>query len=280
MFKIGMFSQLVRVSPRMLRHYEKCGLFYPAEIDKINGYRLYSSSQIPLILRIVALRDMGFSIQEIGDILDNFEEQDNTRKIFQEKSKAIQESISNEMKKMDLLNKMYERIEKGNYTITCGEVILKTIPSIQVLSLRETISDYSYQEALWEKMYAYIGNNDLYTIIENDVIVIYHDTEYKEQDIDIEIAVPVKELRKSTDQFIFKELEPIALAASVICEGSYDKTLPEGETMLAKWIEDNGYEIVGSERAYGLCHPGNEQDPDKYQTEIQFPIVKKHKKER
>lgn len=275
MFKIGMFSQLVRVSPRMLRHYEKCGLFYPAEIDKINGYRLYSASQIPLILRIVALRDMGFSIQEIGDSLDNFEEQGNTQKIFQAKSKDIQESIANEMKKLDLLNKMYERIEKGNYTTTCGEVILKKIPSIKVLSLRETISDYSYQETLWEKMYTYIGENNLYSIIEDDVIVIYHEIEYKEQDIDIEIAVPVTEIRKGTDKFIFKELEAIALAASVICEGSYDKTLPEGETMLAQWIENNGYEIIGSERAYGLRHPKNEQNPDKYQTEIQFPIVKK-----
>jgi DNA-binding transcriptional MerR regulator/predicted transcriptional regulator YdeE len=259
----------------MLRHYEKCGLFYPAEIDKINGYRLYSAAQIPLILRIIALRDVGFSIQEIGDILDNFEEQDNTQEIFQVKSRAIQQGIANEMRKMDLLNKMYERIEKGNYTTTCGEVVLKKIPCIKVLSLREVISDYSYQEVLWEKMYTYIGENNLFSIIEDNIIVIYHETEYKEKDIDIEIVVPVKEMKKSTGSFIFKELESIQLAATVICEGSYDKTLPEGETMLAKWIEDNGYEIIGSERAYGLCHPGNEQDPDKYQTEIQFPIVKK-----
>jgi DNA-binding transcriptional MerR regulator len=259
----------------MLRHYEKCGLFYPAEIDKINGYRLYSASQIPLILRIVALRDMGFSIQEIDDILDNFEEQGNIQKIFKAKSKAIQESITNEMKKMELINKMYERVEKGNYTTTCGEVILKKIPRKKVLSLREIIPDYSYQEALWEKMYAYIEENNLYSILEDDVIVIYHETEYKEQDIDIEIVVPVKEMRKSTGNFIFKELEAIMLAAAVICEGPYDKTLPEGEAMLAQWIEDNGYEIIGSERAYGLRHPGNEQEPDKYQTEIQFPIVKK-----
>lgn len=270
-----MFSQLVRVSPRMLRHYEKCGLFYPAEIDKINGYRLYSASQIPLILRIVALRDAGFSIQEIGDILEDFEEQSNTQKILQVKSRAIQEGIALEMKKLDLLNKMYERIEKGNYTTTCGEVILKKVPCVKVLSLREMISDYSYQEALWEKMFTYIGENNLYNIIEDDIIVIYHETEYKEQDINIEIVVPVKEMRKSTGNFIFKELEPIALAASVICEGAYDKTLPEGEAMLAQWIEDNGYEIIGSERAYGLRHPGNEQDPHKYQTEIQFPIAKK-----
>ena len=51
MFKIGEFSQLVRVSPRMLRHYEKCGLLYPAEIDPYTGYRQYSAGQIPLLSR-------------------------------------------------------------------------------------------------------------------------------------------------------------------------------------------------------------------------------------
>lgn len=66
MFKIGDFSKLVRVSPRMLRHYEKCRLLYPAEIDKFTGYRQYSAAQIPLLTNIVTLRDLGFSIDEIS----------------------------------------------------------------------------------------------------------------------------------------------------------------------------------------------------------------------
>ena len=62
MFKIGAFSQLVRVSPRMLRHYEKCGLLCPAEIDPFTGYRLYSAGQIPLLGKITALREVGSRI--------------------------------------------------------------------------------------------------------------------------------------------------------------------------------------------------------------------------
>ena len=60
LFKIGEFSKLVRVSPRMLRHYEKCGLLNPAEIDRFTGYRQYSAAQIPLLTNIVTLRDLGF----------------------------------------------------------------------------------------------------------------------------------------------------------------------------------------------------------------------------
>jgi DNA-binding transcriptional MerR regulator/predicted transcriptional regulator YdeE len=258
----------------MLRHYEKCGLFYPAEIDKVNGYRLYSASQIPLILRIVALRDMGFSIEEISDILDSFEEKDYIEKIFKSKSTKIQENIAEENRKIELLRATRDRIEKGNYTTTCQDVILKEIPKIKVLSLREIVPDYSYQVALWEKLYDFIDKNNLYPILGDNAIAIYHEMEYKERDVDIEVAVNINDLHESKGSFVFKELDAI-LAATVICDGSYEKILPEGEAVLAKWVEDNGYEIIGSERGYGIRHPGNEQDPHNYQTEIQFPVKKK-----
>lgn len=274
MFNIGKFSQLVRVSPRMLRHYEKCGLFFPAEIDKINGYRLYSATQIPLILRIVSLRDMGFSIEEISDILDSFEEKDNMDKVLNRKFNEIQGKIAEENRKIEMLKGTLHRIEKGNYTTTCENVILKEIPKIQVLSLREVVSDYSYQEQLWERLYSFIGENSMYPILEEAAIALYHEMEYKEQDVDIEVAVPVKEMGKSLGSFVFKELEPIDLAATVICNGPYEKILPEGEGLLAKWIEENDYEIIGSERAYAMRHPGNEQDPNNYLTEIQIPVKK------
>ncbi len=275
MFNIGKFSQLVRVSPRMLRHYEKCGLFYPAEIDKVNGYRLYSATQIPLLLRITSLRDMGFSIEEIRDILDNHGENDYIEKALQSKSAAIEESIAEENRKMERLKATQERIEKGNYTVTCGEVVLKKIASQKLLSLRETVPDYSYQTVLWERLFGFIQEKQLQDILEGRVMAIYHERAYKETDVDIEVAVFVKKMNAGEGPFIFRETEAV-LAAAVVCDGSYEKTLPEGEALLAKWVESNGYEIVGSERAIGIRHPYNEQDPNRYQTEIQFPIRKEN----
>jgi DNA-binding transcriptional MerR regulator len=64
MFKIGEFSKMVRVTSRMLRHYEKCGLLTPTEIDRFTGYRMYTAMQIPILYRIVQLRDMGFGVKK------------------------------------------------------------------------------------------------------------------------------------------------------------------------------------------------------------------------
>ncbi|MGH2183200.1 MerR family DNA-binding transcriptional regulator, partial [Enterococcus faecalis] len=49
MYQIKQFAKLMDISPRMLRHYEKTGIFVPNEIEKKTGYRYYSAHQIPLL---------------------------------------------------------------------------------------------------------------------------------------------------------------------------------------------------------------------------------------
>ena len=69
MFKIGEFSKLGQVSTRMLRHYDKLGLLVPDQIDEWTGYRYYTIQQLPRLHRIIALKDMGLSLQQITDLL-------------------------------------------------------------------------------------------------------------------------------------------------------------------------------------------------------------------
>ena len=72
MLKIGEFSKLSRVSIRMLRHYDEIDLLKPAWIDPESGYRYYSAEQLPIAGRINALKDMGFALAAIGQILDRY----------------------------------------------------------------------------------------------------------------------------------------------------------------------------------------------------------------
>ena len=66
MLKIGEFSRLAQVSTKTLRHYDQCGLFRPAWIDRFTGYRYYTLSQLPQLNRILTLKDLGFSLEQIG----------------------------------------------------------------------------------------------------------------------------------------------------------------------------------------------------------------------
>src|SRR5688572_22415975 len=71
MFKIGDFSKLTCVSVKTLHHYDEIGLFKPLRVDRVTGYRYYSFDQLPRLNRILALKDLGFSLEQVARVLDD-----------------------------------------------------------------------------------------------------------------------------------------------------------------------------------------------------------------
>ena len=70
MIKIGEFSKLVQVPVATLRYYDQLGLLKPVEVDPWSGYRFYSVGQLPRLHRILALKGLGFTLEQIGAVLD------------------------------------------------------------------------------------------------------------------------------------------------------------------------------------------------------------------
>jgi len=70
MLKIGDFSRLSQVSVKTLRYYDEVGLLKPTQVDQVSGYRYYSVAQLRQLHRILALRDLGFSLEQIAHVLD------------------------------------------------------------------------------------------------------------------------------------------------------------------------------------------------------------------
>src|SRR3954447_2211441 len=70
MFSIGDFAGLGRVSVRMLRHYDAIGLIRPAHVDPHSGYRYYTAAQLKLLNRVIALKDLGFTLQQVQTLID------------------------------------------------------------------------------------------------------------------------------------------------------------------------------------------------------------------
>ena len=69
MFSIGEFARHGRVSVRMLRHYDTIGLLRPACVDPVSGYRFYQASQLAELNRVIALKELGFTLQQVQSIL-------------------------------------------------------------------------------------------------------------------------------------------------------------------------------------------------------------------
>ncbi len=69
MLKIGDFSQLAQVSVRALRIYDEMGLLKPVHVDRFTGYRYYEAEQLPRLNRIIALKDLGLTLDQIAQLL-------------------------------------------------------------------------------------------------------------------------------------------------------------------------------------------------------------------
>ena len=70
MIRIGDFARLGQVSIVTLRHYDEIGLLKPVKVDNFTGYRYYSVGQLPRLNRILALKDLGFSLEQIEKVLN------------------------------------------------------------------------------------------------------------------------------------------------------------------------------------------------------------------
>lgn len=70
MLTIGAFAQIGQVTHRMLRHWDAAGLLVPAHVDASTGYRSYDPSQLERLHRIVALRQLGFGLEDIAQFLE------------------------------------------------------------------------------------------------------------------------------------------------------------------------------------------------------------------
>jgi DNA-binding transcriptional MerR regulator len=271
MFKIGEFSKMVRVSARMLRYYEKNGLLVPTQIDRFTGYRMYSASQIPLLSKIVGLRDMGFGADEIKAILPRYEDRVFLRQVLVRKDQEVRCAIAAEQDKLERIAALCGQLEKENVNMVY-DVELKSLPAEKVLSLREVIPAYDREGDLWEKLGAFVAANNVTCSVGG--YSIYYDEDYKESDVDVEIAVTVSEFGTEQEGFRYKELPAIQQAATVRFSGPYDG-YNAAIGKLAGWVEENGYVFDGLIRGLAIKSFANVKSPDDFLTELQVPVTHK-----
>lgn len=107
MLKIGDFSRLSRVSIRMLRYYDEAGLIKPVTVDKYTGYRYYREEQLHTMSKITVLRDMGFGVGEIGELLQCEGDKAKTARIFAEQRSRLGEEAERLGMRMKLLDDGY-----------------------------------------------------------------------------------------------------------------------------------------------------------------------------
>ncbi|MEN6325519.1 MAG: MerR family transcriptional regulator [Syntrophomonas sp.] len=272
MFKIGEFSKLTQVSIRMLRYYDETGVLKPANIDKNTGYRLYSVEQIPILHKIIFLRDIGFSVAQIAVALNNWDK-DFISKHLINKQQEIESLIQTEQARINKINIAINDMAEDKLSVNYN-VSLKSIPAYQVLSLRKIIPNYFNEGLLWQELDDFIDREHLDIPSNSHALAIYHDEEHKDANVDVEVCVAVSQKGQSKGVFKYRDTEKIDTMACAMVYGPYEN-IAIGYEALAHWLTKHSqYRMIGYNRQ--ICHrgPWNEKESSKYLTEIQIPVEK------
>jgi effector-binding domain-containing protein len=272
MLKIGDFSRLSRVSIQALRHYDEMGLLEPVEIDRFTGYRYYAISQLARLNRILALKDLGFSLEQIGRMLDEGVSSEQLRGMLRLRQAEQHQRVREEQERLARVEARLRQIEM-EATMSNYDVVIKKVAPLRVAAIRDVIPTYSQQGHLWGELYAYLGQRRLAP--SGPCLALYHDPEYKERDVDAEVCQPIGGGQPVEGRVRVYDLPAVETMACVIHHGPF-ATIGEAYTALTKWIEANGYRIVGPDREVYLQPPaesGIQTDPNTV-TEIQFPVEK------
>ena len=270
MFKIGEFSKLTQVSIRMLRYYDETGLLKPIAIDPFTHYRKYSAEQITTLNKIIFLRDLGFNVSDIALALNQWSDEFITNQLNHKQSEILN-TIKREQNKLAKIELAKRDIKQEKMTMHYN-VAIKAIPSYPVLSLRRVVPDYYAEGLLWKEMLDFTEKNNLAT--PTNSFTIYHDMDYREKDIDIEICVSVAQLRENTDDFTYRNTEAVPIMAYTMVYGAFEN-IANAFIAFANWLEThNLYKMAGKNRQIVHRGPWNEKTPNHYLTEIQIPLKK------
>lgn len=271
LFKIGDFSRLSFVTVKTLRYYDEIGLLKPVRVDRFTGYRYYSADQLPRLNYIIALKDLGLSLDEIALLIQDNLSSSQMRDIFILKKADLQQRVVDEQKRLDRVEKLLKRIEKEG-TMPEYQITIKKLDPVLIASIRETIPTYGDCGPLFGEIYKYIAKKFVFKPAGPPFMLI-HDTEYRERDVDIEIGVPIGKSIKGSERVKIYELPSVEQAACTIHKGAYTN-ISEGYNAVMSWCEANDYQPLSPSRELYITNPKDIDDPSKNVTEIQFPVQK------
>lgn len=266
MFKIGEFSRLGQVSTRMLRHYDQLGLLKPSQTDKFTSYRYYTIDQLARLNRIIALKELGFSLEQVAQLLDREGElsPEKLRGMLTMRRAEIERELQDKHTQLTEVEARLRQIEQEGQP-SPYEIVIKSVPAQPVASIRQIVPRMSemgyYCRTMYVALYAALARNGMTPL--QPEITLYHTEDYVETDLDVETAAPIqpRTLKQPPREegLSFRELPPSELTAALIYEGPFSEMTPAVLALLA-YIGTHNHMAAGPLRELHLSGPAHDAD--------------------
>jgi len=275
-FKIGDFSRVARVSCRLLRYYDELGLLKPADVERGSGYRYYSASQLPRLNRILVLRDLGLSLEEIAGIVDSNVGASELRALLTKRRAQVEEAVAAESARLRQIESRIAQIDSEN-DLAVDDVVIRPEPAHRILSTRATVASFMAARARLRDINAFVRAHVARDSL-GPLLGIVHSPEFEPDSIDIELGFILQDgepgdLRLPDGAPLsVRELPAAMRMASCVRVG-----LPEQAHLITgkigRYVEAMGFQFAGPGREVFLQPPRFDRMEESV-VEMQFPIEK------
>ena len=268
MFSVGEFSKLAQVSKRQLRFYDQLGLFTPQTVQD-NGRRLYSASQLAELNRILALQQLGFSLEQISTLVRENVSLEELKGMLKLKQAESEQKLEAEQQRYRAIASRLKQIESASQEPL--NVVMKAVPAQHVLSLKRTAS-LEQGTILFRQMVERFVEEKGVTY--GSFFIHLSENEYDPERLEGEMGRVIEAGQPSVKQELELELRelPAAHMATYIVTGSrFDLHL--AYSTIGQWTETNGYSLVGTSREIILQLPQRADGSDTV-LEVQLPVQK------
>lgn len=262
LYKIGMFAQINHVTVKALRFYEEQKLLLPAYVDGENGYRYYTMNQMADIQRITALKQAGFTLEEIKLINQGAD----TASLLSSKKAALLRKIAELTSQIAVI----DRYLSDPASTLDAPVLIRKIPAVTVAAMESRIDSYDELFSLMPEMGAEMERLGCQCALPEYCFTHYLEPGYKDDHILIETCEAVTKKKEDSALVKFRELPEIT-AACIFHKGSYNN-FPETYAAILRFIEENGYEICGNIRENYIDGIWNKDREEEWLSEIQIPV--------
>jgi DNA-binding transcriptional MerR regulator len=274
LFRIGDFSRIARVSCRLLRYYDELGLLKPAEVERGSGYRYYSASQLPRLNRILVLRDLGLSLEEIAGIVDSNVSAAELRALLLKRRAQVEQAVAVESQRLRQIESRIAQIDEEDDS-SLDDVVIRAVPACRILSLRRTVVSFASARSLLRQVSDVVRSR-----VPRDrlgpLLAIAHALEFEPDSLDVEIGFMLEGdalagLRlPDGEELATRELPAVERMAICVRVG-----LPEQAHLvtgkIGRFVESMGYRLAGSSRELFLQPPHFDRMEESV-VEMQFPI--------
>ncbi|MFF1921928.1 MerR family transcriptional regulator [Streptomyces sp. NPDC058221] len=274
MFTIGDFARHGRVSARMLRHYDAVGLLRPDRTDPATGYRYYGAGLLARLNRIIALKDLGFTLQQVRAVLDEEVGPEELRGMLRLRRSELEAAMAAAAARLAQVEARLRSIESEGH-MSADDVVVKSVPAVRVAELVGAADGYEPEEItpvirpMYERLFTLLGEAGVTPT--GPGIARYEEAPDGSGMIlvhaGVTVSAPVGPVGDSGVRVV--ELPPFE-AATVVHRGPMAGVLPTAQA-LARWIDASGYRSAGYAREINLECPADEE---KWVTELQEPVVR------